>query len=86
MFARYGPQWTYALHGHTLLMMVLKLVLKGSLFSCFSIWSLNPETDKGQVVVLGLLGHNLLAHQGILNKYNKLVVGSTSVVCDLFFL
>lgn len=25
-------------------------------------------------------------HQGILNKYNKLVIGSTFVVCDLFFL
>lgn len=24
-------------------------------------------------------------HQGVLNKYNKLVIGSTSVVCDLFF-
>lgn len=123
------------------------MVLKSSLFSYFSIWSLNPETEKGQVVVLGFLEHNLLAqqgvdkwlpknselfgngseedqtsipvqvmapehlsvyynvlyydkewwglfvyaqfralHQGILNKYNKLVIGSTFVVCDLFFL
>lgn len=46
-------------------MMVLKRVLKGSLFSRFSIWSLNPETDKGQVVVLGLLGHNMLAQQRV---------------------
>lgn len=46
-------------------MMVLKLVLKVSLFSYFSIWSLNPETDNGQVVVLDLLGHNLLAQQGV---------------------
>lgn len=46
-------------------MMVLKLVLKVSLFSYFSIWRLNPETDNGQVVVLDLLGHNLLAQQGV---------------------
>ena len=65
MFARQGPQQTYAVYGHILLIMVLKRILKGSLFSCFSIWSLNPETDKGQVVVLGLLGHNLLAQQGV---------------------
>lgn len=46
-------------------MIVLKLVLKGPLFSYFSIWILNPKTNKGQVVVLGLLGHNLLAQQGV---------------------
>lgn len=47
------------------MMVLTTMVLKGSLFSYFSIWSLNPETDKGQVASLGLLGHNLLAQQRV---------------------
>lgn len=38
--------------------------LKALLFPCSSIWSPNPEPDKGQVVVWGLLGRSLLSQQG----------------------